>query len=74
MYRILIFLIAIFVSSAKAQDMFVPFTIDQLKYEQIDQAMSKISMPRDAHIAFQQMWQQLERQAIESQKLKATPK
>lgn len=47
---------------AFAQD-FVPFTIDAAKYQQVDEVMAQASMPRQAHIQWQQLWQGLERQA-----------
>lgn len=49
-------------TAARAQD-FVPFTIDAAKYQQIDEVMAQMSMPRNAHIQWQQLWQGLERQA-----------
>lgn len=54
----------LFAGAALAQGAaFVPFTIDAQKYQQIDEAMSKVSMPREAHIIWQNMWQGLEQQA-----------
>lgn len=72
MYRLLIACLVVIlpITASTQQQAFVPFTIDELRYNQIDQAIAKLSMPRDAHIAFQQIWQEMERQAIESAKLK----
>jgi len=42
---------------------FVPFTVDAAKYQQIDDAMAKQSMPREAHAAWVNLWQGAERQA-----------
>lgn len=72
MQRLLIVIFLFGSEGANAQEKipFVPFVIDELKYEQVDQTMARVSMPRDAHIAFQQLWQALEKQAIESAKIR----
>lgn len=76
MYRLLITLIVIVATApAFAQQQpipFVTFVIDQAKYNQIDDLISKLSMPRDAHIALQRMLQSLEQEAIETAKIKAS--
>jgi len=52
------------------QPPFVPFTIDAQKYQQIDEAMGKLAMPRDAHSAWIQLWQGIERQAQQEEAAK----
>lgn len=61
MFKYLAFAI-LFSTAAQAQQ-FVPITIDAQKYQQIDDAMGKLAMPRDAHVAWAQLWQSLEKQA-----------
>lgn len=62
MLRIISVALILFPAIAYAQE-FVPFTIDAQKYQQIDDAMSQLAMPRQAHYQWQQLWQGLERQA-----------
>lgn len=50
-------------TSALAQQPFAPITLDAQKYNDIDQAIAKLAMPREAHVAWIQLWQSLERQA-----------
>ena len=69
----LAFAIALLASTAQAQQAFVPFTIDANRYQQIDDAMGKLAMPRDAHVAWAQLWQGLEKQAQEEAAKQAKP-
>lgn len=58
-----IFAALLFASPAAAQQAFVPFTIDAAKYAEIDAAIAKLNMPRDAHAAWISLWQGIEQQA-----------
>lgn len=62
--RMMTLILLLLPTSAIAQE-FVPITIDAAKYQQIDEAMAQLAMPRQAHIQWQQLWQQLERQAAQ---------
>jgi len=55
------------------QPPFIPFTIDAQKYQQIDDAIAKLPMSRDAHSAWIQIWQSLERQAQQEEAAKQHP-
>jgi hypothetical protein len=42
---------------------FAPITLDAQKYQEIDAAVARMAMPREAHAAWMQMWQGIEQRA-----------
>jgi len=72
-YSISILLLLFSTAAWGQQQQFAPIVIDAQKYREIDEQVGRLSMPREAHAAWLQLWQMLERQAQQEAARNAPP-